>query len=97
MDSRDDNPYKNLNTAKKFYDCCVEHLGERTQYQWASEGKRVEYNKRVFIFMSMQDMHQVVQIPREIKTWVPPAGKKGSQQLHSVRSTGRTLKIQVGI
>ena len=97
MDSRDDNPYKNLNTAFKFFDCCVEHLAERTQYDWASEEKRVEYNNRIFIFISQEDMEKVLQIPRQIKTWVPPPGKKGTQSLHSVRSTRRTLKIQVGI
>jgi hypothetical protein len=96
MDSRPENVYKNLNTARKFHDCCVANLGERTQYEWTSEGWRVEYNRRHFIWISQQDVQEAIEIPRNIKTWVPPAGKKGTQALHGVRSTHRSMFIQVG-
>lgn len=96
LDSRESNPYKNLNTARKFYECCKAHLSQRTVYEWASEGDRVEYEGRYYLFISQDDVGEEKEIPRDMKTWVPPAGKKGTHQLHGVQSTGRSLHIQVG-
>lgn len=91
LDSRSANVYRNLNTARKFYECCVANLGERTQNEWMSEGRRIEYNRRHFIWISQKDAKDAMEIPRNIDIWVPPGGKKGTQALHGVCSTHRSL------
>jgi len=54
------------------------------------------HHRRQYIWINQQDVQEAMEIPRNIKTWVPPAGKKGTQALHGVRSSHRSMFIEVG-